>query len=143
VRVYLDTSALVSLYYPEQCSGRVAALVAGFPLPFSHLHELEAKNALMLKVYRREAGMAAVGKTMEAMGADLKTGSLFRPPTDWMAVFRDAVELAVKHSQRLGFRSLDVLHVTLARSTGAERFVSLDERQKELARRAGLRVARV
>ena len=50
--VYLDTSALVSLYYPETASERAAAFVAGKPVPFSHLHELEARNALMLKVFR-------------------------------------------------------------------------------------------
>ena len=53
--LWLDTSALVSLYVPKARSARVARLVrrAGEPIPFSQLHELELANALRLRVFRR------------------------------------------------------------------------------------------
>jgi predicted nucleic acid-binding protein len=143
VKLYLDTSALVSLYYPEACSARVAALVAGFPLPFSALHELEAKNALMLKVFRKEAAPEAARETIEAIAVDVKSGSLIRPTVDWMEAFRAAVDLATKHSGHVGTRSLDVLHVALAQAIGSKRFASLDDRQKALAKKAGLDVVDV
>ena len=72
MKLYLDTSALVSLYYPESCSDRVAAFVAGFPLPFSPLHELETKNALMLKVFRGEADLKAVRDKLRSAGNPAK-----------------------------------------------------------------------
>ena len=55
--LWLDTSALVSLYVPEARSARVARLVrrAGEPLAFSQLHELELANALRLRMFHRDA----------------------------------------------------------------------------------------
>ena len=57
MKVYLDSSAIVKLYAPESDTAAVAEYVRGLtdPLPFSHLHEIEVKNALRLKVFRREA----------------------------------------------------------------------------------------
>ncbi len=141
MKLYLDTSALVSLYYPESRSERIAALVDGSPLPFSSLHELETKNALMLKAFREEASPEAVRETLAAIETDLKGGSLVRPTVDWAETFRAAVNLATKHSRHVGTRSLDVLHVALAQAIGTERFVSTDDRQKALAKKAGLNVA--
>ena len=56
MRVYLDSSAIVKLYAPEAESPSVAAYVTGLkePLPFSHLHEIEVKSALRLKVFRKD-----------------------------------------------------------------------------------------
>ena len=44
--IYLDTSCLVKLYYPEPESARVAALVRRKPICCNSLHELEFHNAL-------------------------------------------------------------------------------------------------
>ena len=143
MKLYLDTSALVSLYYPEACSERVVALVARSPVPFSQLHELEAKNALMLKVLRNEASPGAVQQTIAAIEEDLKAGSLVRARIDWPETFRAAIELASTHSRHVESRSLDVLHVAVAQAIGTERFVSLDDRQKALAKEAGLDLADV
>ena len=143
MKLYLDTSALVALYYPEACSERVVALVASSPVPFSPLHELEAKNALMLKVFRNEATLGAVRQTMAAIEEDLKAGSLVRSAIDWPETFRAAIELASTHSRHVESRSLDVLHVAVAQAIGTERFVSLDDRQKALAKEAGLDLADV
>ena len=43
----------------------------------------------------------------------------------------------------MGARSLDVLHVAAAVTTQSEQFGSLDQRQKVLARKAGLKVVRI
>lgn len=141
MRVYLDTSALVALYYPESWSGQVSALVSGCPLPFSALHELETRNAMMLKVYRQEVDLRAVKAAIQAIESDLNTGSLVRPPVDWAQMFCMSVDLSTKHTPTRGCRSLDILHVALAQSVEAEIFLSLDDRQKALARKVGLTVA--
>jgi predicted nucleic acid-binding protein len=139
--LYLDTSALVSLYYPESCSERVAALVAGLPLPFSALHELEINNALELKLFRKECSAEAVRGTLAAIEEDLRSGTLVRPAIDWPDTFRAAVDIAQGHSRHVGSRSLDVLHVAVAQTIEAERFASTDERQNALAKQVGLELA--
>jgi hypothetical protein len=50
-----------------------------------------------------------------------------------------ASDLSARHTTRIGCRSLDILHVAAALELGAVRFLSFDGRQRQLARRAGLR----
>jgi len=141
--VYLDTSAFVCLYYPEIFSERVAQFVTECSLYFTPLHELETKNALMLKVFRKEADLNAAKNTMRLIEKDLKHGLLVRPSVDWVDIFRISVNLAEKHTGRVGSRSLDILHVATAQTIGVEQFLSFDDRQKVLAKKAGLNVVKL
>ena len=54
--IYLDTSFLVSLYCPDANSAFAAALLqtVTVPLVITTLCELEAVNALGLRVFRKE-----------------------------------------------------------------------------------------
>ena len=81
MRVYLDSSAIVKLYVPEADSASVAAYVHTLkePLPFSHLHEIEVKNALRLKVFRKEALSRAVLKSIRTIDKDMGFQILKRP----------------------------------------------------------------
>ncbi len=45
-----------------------------------------------------------------------------------------------KHSENIGSRSLDILHVAFALSIKADRFLTHDERQAKLAALAGLKI---
>jgi len=45
-----------------------------------------------------------------------------------------------RHSMKLGTRTLDVMHVACACELQADMFVSFDERQRSLAKTAGLQV---
>ena len=47
--------------------------------------------------------------------------------------------LARRHAARLGPRTLDTLHVAVALELKAQRFWTFDERQRKLARAAGLK----
>src|SRR3989304_10008723 len=111
--VYLDSSAIVKLYAPEAETPSVAAYVRGLkePLPFSHLHEIEVKNALRLKVFRKEALSRAVLKSIRTIDKDMGFQILKRPELNWVDVFRRAEELSKRFSSRSGSRSLDLLHV--------------------------------
>jgi hypothetical protein len=60
---------------------------------------------------------------------------------NWSAVLRKAQRLSEHYSATLGTRSLDILHVTAARSARARHFLTFDARQAALARRAGLTVS--
>lgn len=140
---YLDSSALIKLYVPEAGSERVSEYARRLPhpLPFSHLHELEMKNALHLKLFRREAAAKAVDESIRAMDGDLAAGVLSRPELDWFDVFRRAWTLAREHSAKIGCRSLDLLHVASALFLEATDFLTFDDRQARLARATGLEVA--
>lgn len=55
----------------------------------------------------------------------------------------EAERLSAQHSERLGTRSLDILHVAFAVVLGAREFLSFDQRQAALAAAAGLTVPRL
>jgi predicted nucleic acid-binding protein len=143
--LWLDTSALVSLYVPETRSARVARLVrrAGEPIPFSQLHELELTSALRLRLFRREAARKQVDATLARIAEDLESGVLHRVAVDWPVALARAITLADQHSSRVGCRSLDLLHVSAAVTSAIDRFVTADRRQATVARRAGLSTTRV
>ena len=143
--LWLDTSVLVSLYVPEARSVRVARLVqrAGEPVPFSQLHELELANALRLLRFRREAKPKAVDATLARIAEDLHEGVLLRSAIEWPATFTKALELSSRYTQRVGSRSLDLLHVAAAVLAHSDRFVTADQRQGAIARRVGLRTTRL
>ena len=136
--LYLDSSALVALYFPEAASRLVARAVGTSPIPFSFLHELELKNGLSLKKFRREASDAEVRGTLRLVEEDRNAGRLFVPSLDWARVWQHACDLSLRYSGTLGTRSLDVLHVAIASAMNVSRFISLDERQCKMARQAGL-----
>ncbi|MGD1084661.1 MAG: type II toxin-antitoxin system VapC family toxin [Verrucomicrobiota bacterium] len=138
--IYLDTGCLVKLYYPEPDSQKIVALVAGRPICFNPLHELEFINALHLKIFHRSASPSQVKAAAGLVEADVKSGVLRRPGTNWDNVFRSATDLARQHSASFGCRSLDVLHCAAALILGADEFVSADVRQKQLAGAMGLKL---
>ena len=143
--VWLDTSALISLYVPGARSERVARILrrAGEPIPFSQLHELELVNALRLRVFRREVRSKLVDATLARIGEDLHDGVLRRVAIEWPAALAKAIELANHYTSRLGCRSLDLLQVAAATISGSRRFVTADLRQITVARRAGLVTTRL
>jgi predicted nucleic acid-binding protein len=140
---YLDSSALIKLYVPGAGSDRVSEYTRALlhPVPFTHLHELEMKNGLQLKRFRREATARAVDASVRAIDEDFAAGVLSRPELNWFDVFRRAQELVSEHSPRIGCRSLDLLHVASALLLEAATFLTFDDRQSRLARASGLKSA--
>ena len=55
--------------------------------------------------------------------------------------FELCAELARRHGPKIGFRTLDSLHIACALELKAERFWTFDERQAKLARAEGLRTS--
>ena len=138
--LYLDTSALVKLYYPEGDSARVVELVQSKQVAYTPLHHLELVNALQLKVFMKTAKPAQVTACLRLVEEDLAEGTLLRTPCDWDDIYQQAAEIALQHTKGLGCRSLDILHVAVARVAEASAFLSADARQVGLARAVGLRI---
>jgi predicted nucleic acid-binding protein len=57
------------------------------------------------------------------------------------AAYETAMELARKHGPQIPMRTLDTLHVACALALGAREFWTFDERQKRLAKAAGLAIS--
>lgn len=139
---YADTGFLCSLYAPDAHTPRAVARMArqALPLPVTWLHQLEFRNALRLRVFRREITAAQRDASLNTMLADLANGVLTHATPPLADLTTEAERLSALHSERLGTRSLDVLHVAAALVLGLPEFLVFDHRQMALARVAGLHV---
>ena len=140
--IYADTSFLVSLYVQDANTARaVAAVEAGAtPLVFTPLIRHELRNALRLCVFRRQISSAQRESALHDIDADVESGVLHSTPVDWPKAFTHAERLGRSHSEALGTRGMDVLHVACALALRVKRFATVDERQRQLAELAGLDV---
>ena len=142
MNAYADTAFLCSLHAPDAHTGRVIAWLKRqqHPLPFTGLHRLEFRNALRLRVFRQEITPTQRELSIQAMLSDLSSGIFAHAAAAWPEVLLEAERLSAGHSEIIGTRSPDILHVASALVLGAEQFVTFDIRQGTLARAAGLRV---
>jgi predicted nucleic acid-binding protein len=74
------------------------------------------------------------------METDLQQGLFQHTVLNWNDALREAEEIAQAHLTEVGARSGDLLHVASAVVLGATEFCTFDQRQTELAKRAGLKV---
>ncbi len=140
MKVYLDTSALTKLYYPEPESAPLSLWIQGTEqaILFTSLHEVELKNAIGLKVFRGEMSEGEREQLNAAIGIDLRSGVLSRLMPSWGQVFSEALALSQKHTPESGSRSLDILHVAIAVTAGCTHLLTFDHRQRDLAAKTGL-----
>ena len=141
MKIYLDTSFLVSLYSPDINSGTAARLMhasKGDRL-ITMLGELEVVNALGLRVFRKEVLAAQAQSSFNDFDKDMRNGVLqLRPLSE--QVFDRARQLSRQTTARLGTRTADLLHVAAALDLGVEALYSFDKQQRKLARAVRLRV---
>ena len=139
---YADTGFLCSLYSPDAHTPRAVARMAHqpLPLPFVWLHQLELRNALRLRVFRGEITPLQREAALNLILADLAGGVLAAVSPPHAAMMTEAERLSALHSEALGTRSLDILHVASALVLGAADFLTFDRRQAALATAAGLKV---
>lgn len=141
MRVYADTSFLVSLYSPDIHSASAAAIVArsAASVLLTPLGELELLNALELRIFRKEASAGEVRQARACLQQHIADGffSLEAMPD---TVYERARQISRRRSATLGLRTLDILHVASAILLDGARFLTFDQRQERLARAEGLRV---
>lgn len=139
--IYLDTSALIKLYLLEAGSADVEALVVSqaAPLPIWELHVMELTNALRLKVFWKEIADADAEKQVAHFNRRRASG-LYHAPEIGRSDLLDRYLQLSKHTPSLGCRTLDILHVAAAAHLRADLFVSFDQRQRQLAELAGLKI---
>ena len=142
MKTYPDTGFLCSLYAPDAHTARAVARMRrqALPLPFTWLHQLEFRNALRLRVSRREITASQRDASLNMMLSDLAGGVLSAASPPLHETMTEAERLSALHTERLGSRSLDVLHVAAALVLGLPELLTFDTRQTALARAAGLKV---
>jgi len=141
LRIYVDTSFLVSLYTVDANSSSAVALMTNS----SDTHiitgfvELEARNALQLRVFRKEISSQQAQASWNDLENDVRVGVLeLRALPD--RVFERAHELSEKTTARLGTRTADLLHVAAALEIGVDCLYSFDQQQRKLAQAVRLKV---
>jgi predicted nucleic acid-binding protein len=136
---YADTSFLVSLYSPDSNSTEAAGRMQQAPLPLllTPLGELELVNALQLRLFRKEVHSAEVRAAYKLFRADMRDGILSMKSLP-AAIYTQAKLLALRWTAKIGVRTLDIIHVAAALALEVETFNTFDDRQRKLARAAGL-----
>lgn len=141
MKVFADTSFLVSLYSPDVHSARAAAEIKRLTpvVLLTPLGELELANALELRIFRKEAAASTMRTVQAKFQEHVQTGFFSLQPMP-LTTYERARRMARRHTAQLGVRTLDILHVACAVLMQAEKFLTFDERQRELAQREGLKV---
>jgi predicted nucleic acid-binding protein len=142
LKIYFDTGVLHKLYSAEEDSPRAVALVEsyGSPICFGGLQHAELRNALHRKCARKEISRRELKSTLRNLQSDIDHGVLQPPEIDWAEVFTEANRLTDKYALSSQCRTLDTLHVATALKLEVGSIGTTDERQKLLARKAGLKV---
>ena len=142
---YADTGFICSLYAPDPNTGSACKFMdeERESICFSWLNQVEFRNALRLRVFRKEIANTERDHSLNLLLADLSAGVFEHVELAQNNVLIEAERLSAQYSQRLGTRSLDILHVAMASVLGCERFLTFDTRQTKLAKAAGLKVPKL
>jgi predicted nucleic acid-binding protein len=140
--LYADTSFLVAVYSLESESAKALTWMqrARQSLPFTPLHRLELRNALRLRVFRSEITTDQRNQSFQDLESDLDANILAHTSIPWTDAFRESEATGEGHCERMGVRSIDLLHVGLARALNSKEFLTFDLRQASLAKAVGLKV---
>jgi predicted nucleic acid-binding protein len=107
------------------------------PVFITSFGELELCNALQLQVFRNTVGPRDVRPVTDLIEEDIRRGILSLQPMS-PATFEIGKRLSLKHTAKLGTRTLDIMHVAAALAVGATEFLSFDRNQRKLATAVGM-----
>ena len=142
-QVYLDTSALVKRYVPEQNSDRFDAYFADqvevTALAISRLTFVEVRSTLARKRRENRLNSEQENAALQALRSDVQDGILsVRPMSDedFVGAFHLLDDLPT-----LPLRTLDALHICVAQAMGATEIATADDVMRLVAETIGLKVA--
>ena len=140
--IYADTGSICSVYAPDANTERATTQIERIEtgIYFSWLNQVEFRNALRLRVFRKEITAEQRDASLNWLLSDLRAGVFSHADPTHPDVIIETERLSALYTEKLGTRSLDVLHVAMALALGCETFLSFDKRQIKLAKAAGLKV---
>jgi predicted nucleic acid-binding protein len=138
--IYLDASALFSLYLPDANTPAAISLTtaADAPLLITPLCELETVNAFRLRVFRKELPALSVENAVRDLEGDIRSGVLLLRPLPEGSFSRAGI-LAKALTPAIGVRAVDLLHVAAALELSVGSFYTFDQKQHRTAQTAGLK----
>lgn len=152
MRAYADSSFIVRLVTTEPQSQAAIDEFRRLGRPrlfYLPLHALEAENAIYQRAFHQKKSVASGERShikRERDAALSRIGHLRRQTTlvdltlEMDVALERARKMASAHTERLGARAIDLLHVACAALLKAEFFLSFDERQIDLAKIEGMKV---
>ena len=152
MRAYADSSFILRLVTGEADSPHVIAEYRRLGLPklfYLPLHALEVRNAILQRAFHQRRSISSRQRQHVARERDAAVGrldyllarrALVDVALDMDEVITRAGSLSVSHTERLGARAIDLLHVSSALWLESELFLTTDSRQGQLAKAEGLQV---
>lgn len=145
---YPDTSFLCAVYREQLHSPRADAYKKAMrePVHYTNLLEFEFIQAVRLQTWLHAAdrkkgyGQHEADQMLADWEQDVASGVNVLVPCDFNLVVRLARTYSLQRTAHKGHRTLDILHVATAVHLGAKEFLTFDDRQRALARYAGLKV---
>jgi predicted nucleic acid-binding protein len=137
----VDPSALLALYVHQPQSRAMNAWRSRKrgALAVTRHGRAEIVNGICLAGFRGSISADALRDALASFDEDFAAGRYVEADILWRAALRRAEQLSRRHTPILGCRTLDVLHVASALELGLPNFLTLDLRQRRLARSAGLK----
>jgi predicted nucleic acid-binding protein len=141
LRIYCDTSFLVSLYSLDVNSAEAAHAVQDFSGErlLTTFGELEFVNALELRVFRKEVSPSQTRASLADFEHDLRDGIILLRELPEQA-FERARHLSQQTMAKMGTRTADLLHVAAALELGVDYLYSFDQQQRRLAQSVRLKL---
>lgn len=153
MRTYADSSFILRLVTMEAESEATISEYRRLeypPLFFLPLHMLEVRNAILQRAFHQRHSISSGGRQHVARERDaalrrldhfISRRALLDVTLDMEAAIARAVKLSASHTERLGARAIDLLHVACALTLESELFLTTDVRQARLAKAEGVKVA--
>lgn len=132
---YYDTGIFLKLYTAEPESFAIQEFVhaQGERITLTDLQISESISALRLKTFRKECGEEESTAAIDLLKNDVREGIVKIADVDWHHAWLECRMISEQFASRTGARTLDALHVAVARILGAKQFLTSDKRQSDLA----------
>jgi len=155
MRAYADSSFILRLVTGEADSPQVIAEYRRLGAPklfFLPLHALEIRNAILQRAFHQRRSVPSGERSQVARERDaalarlehlLARRALLDVTLDLDAVITRAAKLSSAHTERMGARAIDILHVASALALESEQFLTTDGRQAQLAKAEGMKLVMV
>jgi len=155
VRAYADSSFILRLVTGEADSPQTIAEYRRLGSPklfFLPLHALEVRNAILQRAFHKRRSISSKERQHVARERDSALArlehlaarrALLEVSLDMDAAITRDADFSTAHTERLGARAIDLLHVAGALTLESELFLTTDARQAQLAKAEGLKVVSV
>ena len=152
MRTYADSSFILRLVTGEADSPQVVATYRRLRAPklfFLSLHALEVRNAILQRAFHQRRSVSSGERRHVARERDgalarienlVRRRALLDVTLEMDVTVTRAVHLSTVHTERIGARAIDLLHVASALMLESELFLTTDTRQAQLAKAEGLKV---